>query len=404
MKFPHSFTTVSILASLTLFSSCEKKEAESVSESSTESAVTIELLSHKNGKFTVAETVTVDSEQAGFAIGEKSFTIKSRWADVEVKRETLNNNPKEAHAVELKWAAQTKALNESEDRGTDPLKFSEDESSESAWIFPVGSEEGAPPLLAGTHVQARLLSPGTRLITESELKSSTSLAQGVQFHWKNKRYDLPEVGKVVFSGWTVVSVKEFQHALLNDDSTISESEDGQFVNRAVQVVIQAKDGSQERHVCFIDHPKLTEGIHPALLPVSRVSGALTSLSRLYVCETLKAPVEKSLLIFSPAVESEEESLSTWTWKKGESAPQFQKIETFPTTLSVGGQKIEITRHWPKARRQIKWQEKTGASEKDRHPALLIETGGHFHAKSFVLIKGKATPVKVMEDMLILRFR
>jgi len=380
-----SYSFITLLSSLVLFSSCQKKETESAADSPKSEAITIELLSHKNGKFTVADTVTVTPDQTGFAIGEKSFTIKSRWSDAEVKRETLNNNPKEAHAVEMKWV--------------DPKNKNE----HSEWIFPVGSEEGAPPLLSGTNVQARLLSPGSRLLTTEEAKSkSTPLVDRLQFHWKNKRYDLPELGQEVFSGWKLVSLKEYQHALLNDDSTLSESEDASFVNRAVQVVIEAKDGSKERHVCFIDHPKLTEGIHPSLLPVSRVSGNLTSLSRLYVCETLKAPAEKSLLLLSPSIDGK--MLTVWTWLKGDSTANKQTISQLPTELKLGEQAITLTRHWTKARRQIKWQEKTGAKENERHPALVVETGGHIHRKSAVLVKGQPTPVEIAGDMLILRYR
>ena len=170
----------------------------------------------------------------------------------------------------------------------------------------------------------------------------------------------------------------------------------------MQVVIQAKDGSQERHVCFIDHPKLTEGIHPSLLPVSRVSGSLTSLSRLYVCETLNAPAEKSLLVMSPSTDGK--TLNLWTWLKGDSAPKHQSVTQFPFTVTLGEQSIVIKRHWDHARRQMKWQEKTGDSEKERHPAIVIETSGSIHPKQFVLIKNQPTPVEIAGDMLILRYK
>ena len=199
----------------------------------------------------------------------------------------------------------------------------------------------------------------------------------------------------------------FKHALLNDDGTIVESDDTGFSNRAVEITIETTGesntgGSKERHVSFIDHPQLTAGIHPTLLPVTRVSGDLASLSRLIVCGALKAPVTKSLLVMSPNTVGE--GITTWVWAKGEKAPISTRIEKFPATLTLGDEKVIVTRHWANAHRQIKWQQREGAEEKDKKPALLIETGGHFHAKQFVLIRGEVTPCSVMDEMILLRYR
>jgi hypothetical protein len=368
-----------------LTSSCQKKESSSVEKS--EASTTVELLSHTQGKFDVAETVTIDMAQESFAIGGKSFKVKARWDDAEVKRETLNDNPEEAHAVELSWMAKEKAK-------------TENRKDELLWIFPTGSEENAAPQLSGTLIQPRLLPPGSRIVTKNDLEKS--LTSAVQFEWKNKRYDIPELGQEVFDGWKVTGLRIFKHALLNDDGTIAESDDTGFSNRAVEITIEAKDGSKERHVSFIDHPQLTAGIHPTLLPVTRMSGDLASLSRLIVCGSLKAPVTKSLLVMSPNTSGE--SITTWLWAKGEKAPTSSRIEKFPTTLTLGDEKVIVTRHWAKARRQIKWQQREGADEKDKKPALLIETGGHFHAKQFVLIRGEVTPCSVMDEMILLRYR
>jgi hypothetical protein len=372
-----------LLALACLTSSCQKKESNSAEES--ESGMTVELLSHTEGKFDVAESVTIDTAQESFAIGGKSFKVKARWEDAEVKRETLNDNPDEAHAVELSWRPKEKA---------------ENSKDASLWIFPTGSEENEAPQLLGSLVQARLLPPGSRITTKDELEKS--LTSAVQIEWNNKRYDIPELGQEVFSGWKVANLRIFKHALLNDDGTIVESDDTSFSNRAVEITIEATGGSKERHVSFIDHPQLTAGIHPTLLPVTRVSGDLASLSRLIVCGGLKAPVTKSLLVMSPNTSGE--GITTWLWAKGDKAPTSSRIEKFPATLTLGGEKVIVTRHWAKARRQIKWQQREGADEKDKKPALLIETGGHFHAKQFVLIRGEVTPCSVMDEMILLRYR
>lgn len=369
-----------ILATTFLTVSCQKNESETTSsDEAVDTAVTIELLSHSKGKFAVAEKLTLDPDQKSFTIGKKSFTIKNRWDDAEVKHETTNNNPRESHAVELAWSTEKK--------------------NDSVWLFPIADANTAP-MLPETTVQPRLLPPGARMASVEETK--TSLFRGVQFEWKNKRYDIVDIGKEVFPGWKVAAVKIYQHALLNDDRTISESPDASFTNRAVEITVEATNGTKERHICFIDHPKLTAGIHPTILPVTRLSGDLASLSRLSVCNTLKAPVEKSLLVISPNIKGE--GVKVWTWVKGEATPHIHQIDTFPTTLTFGEQKIDLKQHWSNARRQIKWQHREGAKEDDKQPALLIETGGHFHSKQFVLIKGKSTPCKVMEEMMILRYK
>jgi len=373
-----------ILAATWLATSCQKNETET-STAEESSTITIELLSHTKGKFAVAETVTLDPDQKGFTIGKKSFTIKNQWDDAEVKHETRNNNPRESHAVELAWSV--------------------GDNADSVWLFPI-ADANAAPALAGTTVQARLLPSGARIAQAAKNgmaeDAQKSLLQGVQFEWKKKRYDIQEVGKEIFPGWKLVAVKIYQHALLNDDATVSESKDAGFTNRAVEVSVEARDGSQERHICFIDHPQLTTGIHPTILPVTRVSGELASLSRLTVCETLKAPIEKSLLVISPNVDGE--GVKVWTWVKGAPAPETKSIETFPTTVSLGDQKVEIKQHWTKARRQIKWQQRKGRKQEDKQPAILIESGGHAHAKQFVLIQGKATPCKVMGEIIILQYK
>jgi hypothetical protein len=372
-----------VIASLCLASSCQKKDP---ADSATgESTTTIELLSHTEGKFAVSETITVDASQTDITIGGKSFKLKARWDDAEVKRETLNDNPKESHAVELAWSAVDKrnATNE-----------------HSLWVFPAVNEEHEAPLLTDTTVQPRFLPPGSRIVTQEEIKKSP--LRGVQFEWKNKRYNIPATGQQVFPGWKVIAIRSFQHALLNDNGTITESKDTSFTNRAVEISVEATGGSKERHLCFIDHPRLTAGIHPTLLPVSRISGDLASLAKLRVCETLQAPAEKNLLVISP--DTEGTGVTALTWIKGNPAPTSQQIKKFPATLTLGNQTIELKQHWANARRQIKWQQKEDGSDDKKQPALLIESGGHFHAKQFVLIQGKATPCRIMDDIILLKYK
>jgi hypothetical protein len=93
------------LAVLFFTTACQKNESKTTaSDEAAGTDSTIELLSHTKGKFTVAETVTIDDSLSDVVLGGKSFKIKARWDDAEMKRETLNNNPKESHAVELAWA------------------------------------------------------------------------------------------------------------------------------------------------------------------------------------------------------------------------------------------------------------------------------------------------------------
>lgn len=375
MKIYHYALALTVLS---LTNSCQKNEVENSNKSS--ALATIELLSHTQGKFTVAEQVTVEEMKQDFAIGGKSFTIKSRWDDAEMTRETLNTNTKESHAVELKWSVEDK--------------------QETLWLFPAGSEENASPQLVGTSVQPKLLPPGARIALLDETRQSPLRA--VQVEWKNKRYDVPEIGQEIFPGWKLVATRLFKHALRNDDGGVVETKDSSFSNRAVELTLESKEGSKERHICFVDHPKLTAGIHPTILPVTRLAGEQASLARIKVCPVLKAPVEKSLLVLSP--NNEGEGLTAWAWSKGAKAPVSQSIDKFPITLALGEHKVEVSQHWRNALRQIKWQQREGASDQKKQPAILIESGGHFHAQQFVLIKGTVTPCRVMEDMVILRYK
>ncbi len=377
---PSSSSLLVLLAATLLTTSC-KQSQPSPEETSTPDTLTIERLSHTKGTFSVAETITLKPDQKEFTLGGKKFTLKSRWDDAEVTRRTTNKNPREAHAVELTWNV-----------GTPP-------KTNSLWLFPT-TENSPAPLLAGTQIQARLLPPGTRMTQPADLKQSLLL--GTQFQWKNKRYNLTKIGDEIFPGWKLTAIRTFQHALLGDNGIITETADASFTNRAVEATIEAEDGSKERHICFIDHPQLTAGIHPSLLPVSRISGNLSSLARLVVCETAKRPVEKSLLTISP--DTNGNALTIWTWLKGKPTPTSQHITRFPTTLTLDKQAVTITRHWTHARREIKWQQKENPSGTNKQPALLIESASHFHSKPIVLIQGKPTPCRISGNMMILRYR
>jgi len=367
------------LTVILLTASCQQKSTEEATTEQTAPA-TIELLTHTQGKFPVSESITISSDQKDFTIGGNKFLIKNRWDDAIMTRETTNTNPREAHAIELAW---TNKKNKPESR----------------WIFPTSDKDEAT-MLKGTTVLPRLLPPGASVTTAGELKKS--LISGVQVQWSGKRYNIVPVGEDIFPGWKLAAIRLFKHALLNDSGQVAESDDTSFTNRAVEITIESKNGSKERHICFIDHPKLTAGIHPTLLPVTRITGDQASLSRLIVCETLKAPVEKSLVLISP--DTSGKGLRIWTWIKGQAAPTSKNIVDLPTTLDLDGQKVEIKQHWPHARRQVKWDQREGSSEEEKQPALLIEAGGHIHAKQFVLINGKSTPCKVTNDIIMLRYR
>jgi hypothetical protein len=171
---------------------------------------------------------------------------------------------------------------------------------------------------------------------------------------------------------------------------------------AAEITLQSEDGSKERHIYFIDHPQLTAGIHPTLLPVSRIEGDQASLARLIVCEAPEAPIEANLVLLSPDVDSDH--LTAWIWNKGKGAPTVSQIEAFPATLMIGEEQVTIKQHWAHAHRQIKWQQREDSGIEAKQPALLIESGNHFHAKQFVLIQGKVTPCRPADDMIMLRYQ
>ena len=381
-SIPNFVFPLLLLGTLALTPSCHKNENPTEQKTPT---ITIERLSHTQGKFSIVETIELTDAQKNFTLGGKTFTINARWEDAEVIRLTNNDNPREAHAIELIWTV-------GDTSAAKPNK-------NTLWIFP-STRDAPAPRLAGTQIQPRLLPPGTHMTSPPELKSS--LLNGVQFQWQKKRYNLPQPGNEAFPGWKITAIRTFQHALLKDNGTITEAPDAHFINRAVEVTLQATDGTKERHICFIDHPQLTAGIHPSLLPVTRISGKLASLSRLVVCERTQPPVEKSLLTISP--DNQGDALTLSLWVKGKPTPETRHITHLPTTITLDGQHITLARHWTHARRQIKWQQKNTSAGDNKQPALLIESGGHFHAKSFVLIQGESTPCRLSGNMMILRYR
>ena len=350
------------------------------SVTSKEGGAVIELLSHVNGKFTVKESVTVTKEQKEFTLGGVPFQIKAWWNDVEVVNEMTNKNPKESHAVEIAWK--------------------ENGKEETSWFYANGlGVMGAAPL-GKTTIKTAVQFPGTRFVFAGA-KPST-LKESVQFQWKKKRYDLPEVGKEVFPGWKLTKISYYQHAVIGEDGAISETPDAHFKNRVVEVEIEAKDGSKERHICFVDHPKLTDGIHPQILPVSRISGTLVSLSRLKVCDKLSVPVKHHWLMISP--DTNGKGAKVVKWLMGKPSPEVLHIDEFPITIDFNGVKVTLKQHWSHALRQVKQREKKSKSKKAKHPAIFVVAGGPFHGKSFVFVQGRPTPCGIQHGMLIIRYR
>ena len=377
-----SYTTILVpLLGLGL-SSCGRNETSDQKASISAIAV-IELLEHGQAGLTVADKVSVRRIGNDFKLAGTNLHLLEYWPHAEEVRETSNDNSEEVHAIEVQWQ-----LGEGK--------------AETAWIYQT-DDEGPAGVLPETNVQVRLLQPGARPASSSQWESDPKGT--VQFKRGGEFFSLVGEGQKPFLGWTVEKIRTLEHALLGEGGEVEETDDSSFINRVIEVTLKSTDGSVERHLCFIDHPKLTKGIHPTFLPVSRLVGNGASQSRLVACDLLEGQsAQHHRVLISPNA-SDAGNLTAFLWNHEDDTTDRIVIDSLPTEVSIGETSLRLLNHRDHARSVVKWQKQTLEGENSKStPALhIMWLEGHKHEQA-VLPLDRPTPVRINGEFKILCYR
>ena len=359
-----------------LLTACDPQESSSNPDSDLREIV--EVLEHDEGSFTEGQTIPVGEVGASFTVDDITFTITNRWPHAEAARRVTDDAEDEFHAVEVAWDVE--------------------DGEQLQWIFQTGSD-GALETIEALGAKLGVTPAGARPLVADD----SSFKGQVQFQWNQRLYDLPPMGGEVFEGWTLKDLKIYQHALMDEEGGVTETEDGGFTNRVLEVFLTDGKGSEERHITFLDHPELTTGIHPKILPVARISGEATSLSRLVVCRKLEPSVDHQVVQLTPAVDGP--GITARIWPKGSAEFKTVTVPQLPAELPLEeGGVLRLKRHHAHARPHLKTERFDQPAEGDAKPALIIEHRLSHHQKSeFVLIRGEVTPCRIGDKHLMLRF-
>lgn len=339
----------------------------------------IEVLRHGDEGPESVEELTGIAVGSGFELSGTEMMVTDRWEHAVGRHETSDDNAEERHAFEITWPA-------------------EDGGEGRQWLHQAGVD-GAATLLDGVPVAIRVAPPGARPAGSDE----ESFASQVQFVHQGHHYDLPEPGAGMFGGWKLKSSRQIKSALMEEDGSVSEAEDAGFVNRVLELHIVAEGDNEERHIVFLDHPELTKGIHPTILPVSRVSGEDASLARLVVCPPMPKAGEQHQVWVTPGVDGEE--AGAWIVRKDSGKSEEIRLAGFPAEIAVDdGVSLQLLRHFTHAKAVVRWERSEVPEGEKARPALVLEHWEGREAKRLVLIEGDITPCRIKGEMVMLRFR
>jgi hypothetical protein len=367
--------TISLFAFPLLLASCKEQTTNPDPAASTE---VIEVLKHHEGTFTRDRRINAGDIGTSFNVDDVSFTITHRWPHAETSRNVTDDGGTPNHAVELSW--------------------SEDGKDRTRWIFQTDSDDAMSPI-DSVNALVRLTPPGAR----PPRPGDDPFTGQVQIRSRGLLLDLPDIGREVFEGWTLKSIKRYRHALMDEQGGVTEAADASFTNRVLEVHLTDGKGTGERHLAFLDHPEITRGIHPTILPVSRVSGTGASNSRLVVCTPVPPAAERHIVQVSP--KAGVPGLTIRVWLAGESDSKSVTIDQLPADLPLAdGKSIRLTKHFTKARSAIKWERRKSPQTGDAKPALLVEhRAGHHQKEAFVLVDGEVTPCRIGPKHIMLRY-
>ena len=368
-----SRTTPFLLLPL-LFTACNSRDTSS----SPEVREIVEVLQHDEGTFTRGQVIPVGGVDSTFAVDGTTFIITNRWPHADAAQEVTDDLENERHAVEVGWAVEG--------------------GEEIQWFFQAGSE-GALNTVEALGAKVRVTRAGAR----PHRSTDSSFPGQVQFLWEQRCYELPVPGNEAFAGWTLKRTKAYEHALLDEQGGVTEAQDANFKNRVLEVVLTDGKGTEERHLAFLDHPEITKGIHPTILPVARISGEGASQSRLVVCSAVEPPVGHQLVHLTPVVEGP--GFTVRVWPKGSMEFETTAVPQLPAELPLTeGGVLHLKRHFTRARSQLKWERFDLPADGEAKPALVIEHRASHHQKSrFVLIRDEVTPCRIGDQHLMLRY-
>jgi hypothetical protein len=358
-----------------LIASCDSPKSGTPA---TEASEIIEVLAHDEGKFTRSRSIPVEAAGSTFNVDGVEFTITHRWPHAETTRNVTDDGERLNHGIEVTSMA--------------------DGKEHSQWVFQTDSDD-TMSALESVGAMVRVTPPGAR----PPRKEDPSFAGQIQILWQGQLRDLPEVGDEVFEGWKLKSSKSYQHALMDDKNGVTESTDGGFTNRVFEIHITDDKGTEERHIAFLDHPEITRGIHPTILPVTRLSGDSASQSRLAVCSPVQPATEKHIVRVSPNTDND--GLTARVWLVGEKGFKTIPIEKLPADISLTDDRtLRLDRHFTHASAHVKWERRDKPARGEAKPALLIEhRASHYKKNDFVLIRNEVTPCRVDRKHLMLRF-
>ncbi len=373
--------------------SCNKSETPANEGHEAIDAV-VELLHHDDKGLTVAQSVTLDHLGQSFELAGTQLRILEHWEQAQALPETDNEGDKENHAVELGWNISA--------ADTSPAK-------ESQWIYQT-IEDGPSGLLPGIDIQVRILPPGSQPSPPDQWKNAAK--DTVQFEHEKHFVSVPKAGDEIFPGWKVEKIHTYQHALLEENGDIKESDDGNFDNRAIEIILTSDEGTVERHLCFLDHPELTKGIHPSLLPATRLKGSNASQSRLTARDPIKIQGNSKNRLLLSADGKDPAKLTAFTWDDKNSQFTIIPIASLPAEVKVGEQSISILQHRNHARSVVKWQRISRESKNDESSkeedkitsALLITWLENNHHQKAVLPLDRPTPVRIKGQFQTFRYR
>lgn len=365
-----------ILSAALILSACQsRKDSPSAPDVAT---AKVELLEQNEGNFTLVSSVDIGPASTDFTLGDTLFSIIQRWPHSESTLSTTDENPEERHAIEVSW--------------TDPSG-----APHCQWIYQRTTEE-PETVLPGISAAISVAPPGAR----PPAAGDAPLQQLVQFLYQNHHHNITIINTRVFPSWKVAAIQPYQHALPDDQGELTEDSDSNSVNRAIQVNIVSDDGTEERHIAFIDHPELTRGVHPAILPVKRVRGEGASQSRLVVRTPMTASTELSQILVTPVLNSQ--ALEIRILPKG-SVPTVFQVTELPAEITLpDGILLRLIRHFAHAIPQVKWERRDLPATSEACPALVIEQRSSPHLRNeLVLVRDQVTSCRIGEQFLLLRY-
>ncbi len=202
---------------------------------------------------------------------------------------------------------------------------------------------------------------------------------GYFFQVGGKDYPMVGEGKEVFPGWTVVSVKKFEHAMVGSGG-LSES-DSSPPNPAAEIVISDGKGSSERHSAFMNFPTMPMG--------KQVEGAAASGAK-FVARPAATDGE-AVVLFGAA------SSPSVGYVGPDGASKVVERVLFPTTLELGSHKVVLLRQFTRAHLATSLH-RADPPGKEPRPAMVVRVGDDPEARALGF--GSGIPVKGAGNLLL----